>query len=854
MVASPATFGDMLRRYRLAAGLTQEELAERAQVSPRAISDLERGLRSRPWRDTVQFLAEALHLSASERSELELAARRPGPAPTEPVAQSSVQVGARKTNLPTPPTRLIGRDTETAHVGELLRQSDVRLVTLTGPGGIGKTQLALQVATDLLADFPGGVYFVPLAPIGEPSLVIPTIAQVLGVKESSGQPLTDTLTDALRERSLLLVLDNFEHVVAAAASVSDLLAHCPQVKILVTSRSPLHLRGEHESPVPPLRLPDREHLPPPEQVLEFAAVRLFAERAQAVKPDFTVTSQNAAAVVEICRRLDGLPLAIELAAARIKVLSPADILNRLGDRLRILTGGARDLPARQQSLRNTIAWSYDMLEEGERTLFRHLAVFTGGCTLEAAEVVYCELPIDVLDGLTSLVDHSMIQRDETRDEARFGMLETIHEYGRALLASAGEDDIIAQRHADYFLGLVEDCERRYTNAGPGSLTWDSRLEPEQANLRAALAWFRDNDPALGLRLAAGLGWYWVWHADRAEGEGWLTTFLARTPGEPTVRGRALLALATLKRDQGDLAGAQPLFEESLARCHQVGDRWGICESLGMLAMQARSAGDYEHATALAEEGLAIAREIGVQDILIKGLTCLGQIHRLRGNFGRARALLEEARRLAPRDPFPLWELGLTAENEGESGRAEALFQEALAQPPHPIWDACRWLALLGRVTRKQGEPARARRLFEESLALARQNGHTSHACQALYHLAMLDWGDNDPVGGHARLAEGLRLAQQGRDRQVLAFGLLLGANHASEIGAFVRAIRLFGAADTVVPGYRFELVTFERATYERSLEAARAALDPDVVASAWAEGQAMTLEQAIALALDVSGG
>jgi predicted ATPase/transcriptional regulator with XRE-family HTH domain len=702
MVASPATFGDRLRRYRLAAGLTQEELAERAQVSPRAISDLERGLRSRPWRDTVQFLAEALHLSASERSELELAARRPGPAPTEPVARSGIDLGARRSNLPTPPTRLIGRDTETAHVGELLRRSDVRLVTLTGPGGIGKTQLALQGATDLLADFPGGVYFVPLAPIGEPSLVLSTIAQVLGVKESSGQPLTDTLTDALRERSLLLVLDNFEHVVAAAASVSDLLAHCPQLKLLVTSRSPLHLRGEHESPVPPLRLPDREHLPPPEQALEFSAVQLFAERARAVKPDFAVTSQNVAAVAEICRRLDGLPLAIELAAARIKVLSPADILNRLGDRLRILTGGARDLPARQQSLRNTIAWSYDMLDEGEKTLFRHLAVFTGGCTLEAAEVVCCELPIDVLDGLTSLVDHSMLQRDETRDEARFGMLETIHEYGRALLASAGEDDIIAQRHADYFLGLVEDCERQYTNAGPGSLTWDSRLEPEQANLRAALAWFRDNDPALGLRLAAGLGWYWVWHADRAEGEGWLTTFLARTPGEPTVRGRALLALATLKRDQGDLAGAQPLFEESLA--------------------------------------------------------------------------------------------------------------------------------------------------------LAHQNGHLSHACQALYHLVVLDWGDNDPVGGHARLAEGLRLAQQGRDRQVLAFGLLLGANHASEIGAFVRAIRLFGAADTVVPGYRFELVTFERATYERSLEAARAALDPDVVASAWAEGQAMTLEQAIALALDVSGG
>jgi predicted ATPase/transcriptional regulator with XRE-family HTH domain/Tfp pilus assembly protein PilF len=855
MVASPATFGDRLRRYRLAAGLTQEELAERAQVSPRAISDLERGLRSRPWRDTVQFLAEALHLSASERSELELAARRPGPAPTEPVARSGIDLGARRSNLPTPPTRLIGRDTETAHVGELLRRSDVRLVTLTGPGGIGKTQLALQVATDLLAVFPGGIYFVPLAPIGEPSLVLPTIAQILGVKESAGQPLADILTDALRERSALLLLDNFEHVVAAAASVSDLLAHCPQVKILVTSRSPLHLRGEHESPVPPLRLPNREHHPPPKQALEFAAVQLFAERAQAVKPDFAVTSQNVAAVAEICRRLDGLPLAIELATARIKVLSPADILNRLGDRLRILTGGARDLPARQQSLRNTIAWSYDMLDEGEKTLFRHLAVFTGGCTLEAAEVVCCELPIDVLDGLTSLVDHSMLQRDETRGDIRFSMLETIHEYGRALLMAGAEGNVVSERHAAYFLGLVEEVVRLDTSEGPQSwLSWQTRLEPERANLRAALAWCQENNALLGLRLAAGLGWFWIWHHDLREGEGWLATFLARTVGDSELRGRALLALATLMRDRGDLAAAQPLFEESLALCRQAGDRWGIGRGLGMLAQQARSAADYERGIALAQESLAIARELHVLESIIFALNTLGQIYRLQANFGRARAILEEALRLSPGNLEVLYRLGRTAEDEGEYNRAEALFQEGLALEQRTAGDVCGSLLLLGRLARKQGDRVRARRLSEEGLAVARPTAGNVYPCWALYYLAELDWGDDDPINGHARLAEGLRLALFGRNRQVIALGLLVGAKHAAEYGALVRAIRLFGAAERAMPRYEFEQDAFELGEYDRSLKEARAALTPEAFASAWAEGHAMTAEQAIALALDVSGG
>ena len=356
----------------------------------------------------------------------------------------------RPSNLPMQRSPLIGREREVAAVAALLRRDDVGLVTLLGPGGVGKTRLSLQVAVDLLDDFKDGVWFVNLAPITDPALVPSTIAQTLGVKEAGGEPLPETLKAYLREKRLLLLLDNFEQVVAAAPLVADLLASARHLKVLITSREVLHLYGEHEYPVPPLALPDLKHLPPLDYLSQYAAVALFIQRAQAIKPDFQVTNANAPAVAEICARLDGLPLAIELAAVRVRLFPPEALLGRLEHRLKALAGGARDLPARQQTLRGTIDWSYQLLDPAEQTLFARLGVFVGGCTLEAAEAV-CNpdgaLPLEVLDALTSLVDKSLLRqhgdRTSTLDsEPRFGMFETVREYALERLAASGEENLV----------------------------------------------------------------------------------------------------------------------------------------------------------------------------------------------------------------------------------------------------------------------------------------------------------------------------------------------------------------------------------------------------------------------------
>jgi predicted ATPase/class 3 adenylate cyclase len=594
---------------------------------------------------------------------------------------------ARPNNLPVQPTPLIGREADVAAVLALLRRPDVRVVTLSGPGGIGKTRLALQVAADLLDEYPEGVYFVSLAAVGDPALVLPTIAQALGLGETGSCPLTDTLHGYLAERPVLLVLDNFEQVSAAAPRLAALLAACGQPKLLVTSRATLRVRGEHEYPVPPLALPDPKRLPPVDELAQYAAVRLFVAQAVAARPDFALTAANAAAVATICARLDGLPLALELAATRIKLLSPEAMLPRLQSRLKLLTGGATDLPTRQQTLRGAIAWSYDLLSPGEQVLLRRLGTFAGGCTLDAAEAV-CDaagdLELSVLDGIGSLLNQSLLRQTGVGDaEPRFTMLETIREYVLERLAESGEAAPVRQQHGQYFLALAEEAERELR--GPAQPCWLERLERESDNLRLALEWAHTAaDATTRLRLAGALWRFWWVRGHLSEGRSWLDRVLAGSAAaDRATRASALNGAGNLALAQGDFGEAARLHEESLALRRALGDEAGTATSLNNLAVVAQEQGIFDRATALHEQALALRRTLGDQRGIASSLLNLGEIACARGDYPRAGALLDESlarhrelgdtRRIA----YSLLNLASVRDGQGEPARAAPLYAESL---------------------------------------------------------------------------------------------------------------------------------------------------------------------------------
>ena len=744
---------------------------------------------------------------------------------------------ARPNNLSLQRSPLIGREREVAAVVGILRRADVGLVTLIGPGGTGKTRLSLQVAAELLDDFPDGVWFVELAPLTDPALVTTTLATTLGVKEAADQPLRDSLLAFVRDKRLLLVLDNFEQVVAAAPLVADLLRGAPHLKILVSSRVVLGVYGEQDVRVPPLALPDLQHLPPLEQLTQYEGVRLFIERAQAAKADFQVTTANAPAVAEICHRLDGLPLAIELAAARVRLLPPQALLQRLSSRLQVLTGGARTLPARQQTLRQAIAWSYDLLGPADQLLFRRLGVFAGGCSVEAAEAV-CnpdgELGLEILDGLQALLDQSLLQQVERPvGEARFTMLETIREYALEQLAARGEVAELQQRHAAYYLTLAAEAEAHLWGAQQAA--WLERLEVEHDNLRAALGrtWgagaasgagmVPGGAAEVGMEVMLGLGSFWYRRGYLSEGRAWVERALRRTGETARTRARAaaLFGSGFMAIFQGEVSTARVRLEESIAIWRELGDKHGLAVALFGLGEVAVNQGDEAVALPVLEEARVLLQEVGDKPYHTLALMHLGDVALAQGNYATARRHYEE---------------GLA-------------IQRALGG----TWFIAQLLNNLGEVARCEGDYGRAQPLYEESLAKFRALGTTGDIARSLHNLAYVAHAHGQDEQATALFEESLRLFHERGNRRGIAecvMGLAAVALLQQQPAGAERAARLLGAAEMEFEAIGAVMWPADRLEYGRSVAAVRAASSEEGFAATWAEGRAMPLEQAIASALE----
>ncbi len=865
------SFGDLLRRHRLAATLSQEALAERAGLSGDAIRALERGRRTAPRPETIALLMDALALLPDDRNAFVAAGTR-----SSSVGMATSPAARTLSELSVPPTALIGREREEASVVHLLRRERGRLVTLIGPGGVGKTRLALQVVATLQTDYSDGAAFVDLAPVRDPALAPSAIAKAVGMREVGSQSARDALLAYLRDRQLLLVLDNFEQVLDAAPVVTALLSHCPLLTILTTSRAALGVRAEQRFPVSPLATPDPRRPVILAEVAGYAAVQLFVARAQAVLPSFALDAENASAVAAICQRLDGLPLAIELAAARSALLPSQALLARLSSRLGLLTGGARDLPDRQRTLRATIEWSYDLLDDGERRLFGQLAAFAGGWTLAAAEAVCVtaegssapSLGMDVLNILHSLIDKSLVRRIEAADDApRFTMLETIREYGLECLATR-DGEAMLRRHAAFFLTLAERAGAAL--GGDGHVAWLDRLETEHENLRAALHWFirRGHDPVAGVQLAGSLAPFWEARGYLREGRAWLEEALqASSPEEYALRARALGGAGRLAFRQGDHDAAQALLAESLMLARRVGDDHLAAHALFNLGNVAWQHGDLATADALCEESLALARRAGDRGTIAHVLGRLGGIAWDHGTYARSRTLLEESLALRRQQgdrqqiAHSLYSLGHVAWTQGDWGAAEAYDAEslALARELGETQAIAHALNNLGLVARATGNHPAAQAYLEDCLAISRETGDQWLQTFALAWLGYVVQERGDTEQAAAYFAESLTVARQrGMTRAIaLALAGLAGGEGLSARSmpgarrdlALQRAVQLFGATQTLLNASMLHLDPEDDRAFANNIRAVRAELDETAFDAAWTMGCAMPLEQALDLAL-----
>jgi non-specific serine/threonine protein kinase len=723
-------------------------------------------------------------------------------------------------NLPLQLNRFIGREREITAVRRLLLTT--RLLTLTGAGGSGKTRLALQVANDLKEEFADGVWWVELAALSDPLLVPQVVASVVGIPERAGCTVTEALCESLRPKQLLLVLDNCEHLLAASVHlIETLLQTCAHVRVLVTSREALAITGEATWPVLPLRVPDTSQPPPIEGLLTYEAVQLFVERARYVLPSFTLTPENAPAVVQVCRRLDGMPLAIELAAARIRALSVEQIVARLDDAYRLLTGGSRSALPRQQTLRAAMDWSYGLLSAQERAVFRRLSVFAGSFSLEAAEAICAGDPedtYDVLDVLSSLIDKSLVLMEHRRGEARYRLLETIRQYGRDKLQECSEAATVRRHHRDWYARLAEQAETETLEAGQKSAF--DRLEAEHENLRAALGWSLEQQEAeTAARIGAAIFRFWLLRGYMSEGRRWLERALSGLSQKNTVRAKALNVAAILASLQDDNTTARWLVEESLQLGRELADRKQTGYALYTLGRLARIEGNYARAVTFFEESLSLFRELGQKDDIALVLSGLGLTVLYLGDHERASALCEES-------------LALSREMGDLRGIAS-------------------WLANLAIVTLARGNVRRATELCNESLALRKAleyKGGCAHTLAILGRIA-LDQGAFERAS--ACYKESLRLRQDTGEKEGIATALEGLAAVSGMQGQPVTAARLYGSAESLRTLLSAPLNPIDHGYFLQTLAGIRAQLDEPTFVRAWNEGQTLSLEAAIAEAAHV---
>jgi predicted ATPase/transcriptional regulator with XRE-family HTH domain len=864
----------ILRSLREAGGLTQDGLATWLCVGARTIQRWEQGATA------PDLAAEAGLLAYCEARGLyrrhdggSLSGLTPSPSwLRDLIASARLDTRKRKALPPTRPaqlawplTALVGRQRELTAITESVREGC--LLTLTGAGGVGKTRLAQAAAAQLLPDFPDGVTSVALATITDAELVLPTIIRALGLSETAGSSPFAVLIASLRERHLLLLLDNLEQVLDSAVLIADLLTVCPSLKILATSRAPLRIGGEREYRVEPLEPADLNNLPPLDLLATVPAVQLFCERAHDVRQDFALTPQNAKTVAAICSRLDGLPLALELAAARLKLFDPETLLTRLDRSLDLLSGGRRDAPARQQRLRDTIAWSYELLKPADKALFRRLAVFVGGCSLEAAEAVAGELvprgsltsaPVrpdepSTLDGIASLVDQSLLWReDRGEDEPRFRLGETVREFASERLEASGERAHFQERHAEFFLQLAVQADRFATTSE--RRRWHDRLEVDHDNLRAALSWSAGTGNAeRDLRFTAAMFWFYEWRGHANEGrprfEGALARHLERygaSPQPESIRAplaRTLCGAGSFAWLQGDPDAARQRLEQGLSLAQALGDAHVMALATEFLGLVAQYVCDQVTAQQWYRRTIALARESGERWFLADALTLLGdslpaeQAADAEQYYLESLALYREGH--DPWAAMPLTSLGRLALREGDYGKAEELIEEAVAlrrEDGSPLLIAIA-LASLGDVARCKADFDQARALFRESLGLSRTCGLRHTIAWSLCGLGSVAARCGNTEEALALFAEALPIAEELGQRTRVA-ACLVGLAGAAQLGGLhERAARLLGAAHALCDRLRAPLEPADQIDYQRYLDAVRGSLGQQRSHAEWSRGQ-----------------